>query len=161
MKPLMKCLFVCAGLTAMHITGFAQETADTRGYNPNSVRPIHSSDIMWMKTIWRNLDMKEKQNRPFMAINNEVTKFIFDAVRSGQLKAYTNDSVLTEMPLESFQTNIREAGQTMTEDEKRFEIQRIKDDAFLTPAERKQQIAAVESGGGSAADLPAAFFYSN
>ena len=45
-------------LLAFTVTGylcgsaFAQE-ADTRGYNPLSIRPIHESDIMFKKTVPR------------------------------------------------------------------------------------------------------------
>ncbi len=65
-------------LLAFTVTGclcgsaFAQE-ADTRGYNPLSLRPIHESDIMFKKTVWEVIDLREKQNRPFMSTYNEIT----------------------------------------------------------------------------------------
>jgi hypothetical protein len=37
----------------------------------------------------------------------------------------------------------------MTPEEKKFEIQRIKDDDFLSAAEKKQRIAELDKGGGA------------
>lgn len=84
----------------------AQED-NSRGYNPNSVRPIHESDIMFKKTVWRRIDLKEKQNRPFMAKNAEITRVIINAVKAGLLQPYGNDSVTTKMTLEDFVENLR------------------------------------------------------
>ncbi len=44
----------------------AQEIDDS-GYNYNSVRPIRRADIMYLKTLWRRMDLREKQNEPFFA----------------------------------------------------------------------------------------------
>lgn len=153
----MKWLSACAIATGLFSTGFAQE-ADTRGYNPNSVHPIHDSDIMFKKTVWQQLDLNEKQNRPFMAVNNEITRFIFNAVKAGLLKPYENDSLTKEMPLESFVGNISAtSGPALTKDEIQAEIQRIKSDDFLTQAEKDKQIRELTSGGG-AQELPASYF---
>ncbi len=147
MKKVMKGVF--AGTLALGLTTlcFAQE-ADTRGYNPNSVRPIHESDIMFKKTVWQNVDLNEKQNHPFMAVNNEITRFIINAVKAGLLTAYSSDSVTTKVSVEEFVKNISAVGSIMSADDKKFEIQRIKDDDFLTPEEKKQRIADLEKGGG-------------
>lgn len=65
--------------------------------NPNSVRssqkevygqPIYESDVMYRTSIWRNINLREKQNLPFFAIENEITKVIMDGVRAGKLQAY-------------------------------------------------------------------------
>ena len=60
MKNVMKGIF--AGTIALGLSTFciAQE-ADTRGYNPNSVRPIHESDIMFKKTVWQNVDLMKSK----------------------------------------------------------------------------------------------------
>jgi len=63
------------------------------GYNPLSIRQVHESYLMWKRTLWRNINLKEPQNKPFFAKNREITKFIFDAVKNGILIPYTNDSV--------------------------------------------------------------------
>ena len=67
--------------------------AQESGYNPYSVRPVHESDVMYKKTIVRALDLREKQNLPMFSTNREVTKIIIDAVKKGELKPYTSDSL--------------------------------------------------------------------
>lgn len=86
-------------------SSYAQE--ESTGYNPHSVRPIHESDIMHKKRIWRRMDLKEKQNRPFFAYNNEITKIIIDAVKQGILHPYVNDSLKTRMSKEKFLENLQ------------------------------------------------------
>ena len=156
MKNVMKGIF--AGTLALGLStfGYAQE-ADTRGYNPNSVRPIHESDIMFKKTVWTNVDLNEKQNRPFMAVNNEITRFVINAVKAGLLTPYTNDSLMTKKTPEEFVKDISAAGTQMTEEDRRFEIQRVREDDFLTPEERNQRIAEIQRGGGGN-EYPPAYF---
>jgi gliding motility associated protien GldN len=86
-------------------TSYAQEAAT--GYNPNSIRTIHDSDIMYKKRVWRRMDLKEKQNRPFFAFNNEITKIIIEAVKQGVLHPYVNDSLKTRMTKERFLENLK------------------------------------------------------
>src|SRR3712207_8465601 len=64
-------------------------------------------------------------------------------------RSYTDDSLTKKMPIEEFVQNISAVGTTMTPEEKKFEIQRIKDDDFLTAAEKQQRIADLEKGGGA------------
>lgn len=89
---------------------FAQEV-DENGYNFNSVRPIRRADIMFKKTIWYRLDLKEKQNAPFASKNNELTKVIIDAVKAGVLRPFKNDSLTTRMTLQEFLENLKIPGQ--------------------------------------------------
>ncbi len=114
-------VIVCCVLASMGIgsTAHAQEVAST-GYNPNSVHPIHESSIMYKKTLWRRMDLKEKQNRPFFAFNNEITKIIIEAVKAGVLRPYENDSLKTRMSKEQFIENLKlpEAGGGLTDEEK-------------------------------------------
>lgn len=100
-------------------SSYAQEIAST-GYNPNSLYPIHESHIMFKKTLWRRMDLKEKQNRPFFAFNNEITKIIIEGVKAGVLPIYANDSLTTRMTKEQFLENLKlpETGGGLTEEEK-------------------------------------------
>jgi len=50
--------------------------------------------------------LKEKQNRPFFATDNEITKHIIDAVKRGVITPYKNDSLQTRMSQEDFLVNI-------------------------------------------------------
>ena len=79
----------------------AEETTPTtakpvnpeEGYNKNSVRPIHESDIMYKKSIVRALDLREKQNKPLFSTNRQITKLLLEAVSRGDITAYASDSL--------------------------------------------------------------------
>lgn len=97
----------------------AQEK-DEFGYNINSLRPIHEDDQLWRRTVWVRMDCKEKQNKPFFAKNNEITKVIIEAVKAGILRPYQNDSLNTRMSYESFIENLTIPGtdEGLSEEEK-------------------------------------------
>jgi hypothetical protein len=50
--------------------------------NP-SIRPTPEGDIMFKRTLWRVINLKEKQNKPMFALNHEISRLIIDAVKSG------------------------------------------------------------------------------
>lgn len=77
------------------------------GYNHNSVRPVHESHIMYQKSIWHRISLKQKQNRPFFASGNEITGLIIEAVKLGIIRPYQNDSLQTRMSQEEFLSNIQ------------------------------------------------------
>ncbi|WP_340153630.1 gliding motility protein GldN [uncultured Marivirga sp.] len=79
----------------------AQESAND-GYNPNSVYPIHEDDMFFKKRVWRRMDLKEKQNKPFFSSNNEITKHIVNAAKAGILPIYKGDSMVNRMTKEEF-----------------------------------------------------------
>jgi gliding motility associated protien GldN len=77
------------------------------GYNHNSARPVHESHIMYQKSVWHRISLKQKQNRPFFAAGNEITGLIIDAVKLGIVRPYQNDSLQTRMSQEDFLSNIQ------------------------------------------------------
>jgi hypothetical protein len=95
---------VLGAMAALLLAGgsaVAQEK-DTKGANSMSVRPINDSDIMMKKTLWRRIDLKEKQNQSMFSKNNEISKYLMEAVKSGLLVAYENDSLRTPITPEKF-----------------------------------------------------------
>jgi len=76
---------------------FAQD-----GYNELSMRPIHSSDVMYQKTVVRALDLREKQNEPLFSRNREITALLIDGVNNGIVKAYENDSLKSQLSIAGF-----------------------------------------------------------
>jgi hypothetical protein len=84
----------------------AQERDETRGNNPLSVRSINENDIMMKKTLWRRIDLRETQNASMFSKNNEISKYLMDAVKAGLLDAYDNDSVKTKLTAEKFQQRL-------------------------------------------------------
>jgi hypothetical protein len=97
-------LFILVGAFGAH-TSLAQESVNT-GYNPNSVYPIHEDDIMFKKRVWRRMDLNEKQNKPFFASKNEITKIILNAAKAGIIPIYKNDSCTTRYTKEEFLANL-------------------------------------------------------
>jgi gliding motility associated protien GldN len=97
-------VFASLLLCGVNVSSYAQESAS--GYNPNSVYPIHDSNIMWKKRVWRRMDLNEKANRPFFAYNNEITKIIIEATKAGLIFPYENDSLKTRMSKEKFLENL-------------------------------------------------------
>ncbi|MFT4741956.1 MAG: hypothetical protein ACJAT1_000032 [Marivirga sp.] len=97
-------LFILVGAFSAHIS-LAQESVNT-GYNPNSVYPIHEDDIMFKKRVWRRMDLNEKQNKPFFANKNEITKIILNAAKAGIIPIYKNDSCTTRYTKEEFLSNL-------------------------------------------------------
>lgn len=110
-------------------------------FNKYSVRPILDKDIMYKKTVWRFLDMKEKQNNAFMSVNHELPTLIVEYIKLGKLKPYFTDSldegrVLTD---EQFKANIVDPNvqapdtSGMAPDEKREAMKSYANSANLDP----------------------------
>ncbi|QHT69020.1 gliding motility protein GldN [Rhodocytophaga rosea] len=152
MMNIKKFLFAFTVTGCICNAGFAQE-ADTRGYNPLSVRPIHESDIMFKKTVWQVVDLREKQNRPLMASNNEITKVIIDAVKAGLLTPYTSDSVNTPMPIENFVGNMSQTTTQVTLTDRERNIQQIANGTTASAAKVTQIKNLLKKGGTSTTDL--------
>lgn len=80
------------------------------GYNPSSIRPVLETDVMFRKSVVRLVNLKEKQNKPFFAEGQWITKVIIEGVKSGELKPYRCDTDSTnaasEMTLAEFNQNM-------------------------------------------------------
>jgi gliding motility associated protien GldN len=118
----MNKFFSLAALTAaltLSMSASAQEQATTASSN-GSYRPISNSDIMFRKTIWRAVDLREKQNKPMFSEGKEISRVIIDAVKRGELQAYRNDSLTsTYTPAEmSANMSYAEASAGLSDEEK-------------------------------------------
>ncbi|MBX9852752.1 MAG: gliding motility protein GldN [Cytophagaceae bacterium] len=71
---------------------------------------VHESDMMFKKTVIRAVDLREKQNKPFFSKNRELTTLIFEAVKNGNLKPYSNDSLAKQLTVEEFLANMQLPG---------------------------------------------------
>lgn len=72
-------------------------------YNPNSLNPIPVYEQHYKVRVWRNIDLREKQNKGFFAKNGEISKLIMDAVKSGELTdIYKDDSLSSKISKEEF-----------------------------------------------------------
>ncbi len=93
----------------------AQEIGDN-SYNYNSLRPIRKGDIMYMKTVWTRIDLRQKINEPFFAKNLEIIRTIINAVKAGVLRPYTSDSLVSRMSLKQFSENLKVPGADIIDD---------------------------------------------
>lgn len=109
-----KSLFIVL-FSAAFGTVLAQEVQDLEiQYNPNSLNPIPVYEQHYKVRVWRNIDLREKQNKGFFAKNGEITKLIVDAVRSGELTdIYRDDSLSVKISKDEFlQRLVQEQAQT-------------------------------------------------
>lgn len=100
----MKRIILSALFSAALAPVFAQEVQDLEvQYNPNSLNPIPLYEQHYKVRVWRNIDLREKQNKGFFAKNGELSKIIVDAVKSGELTdIYASDSLITKISKEDF-----------------------------------------------------------
>lgn len=111
----MKKSFLAVALTIFASCAFAQEVQDLEvQYNPNSLNPIALYEQHYKVRVWRNIDLREKQNKGFFAKNGEISKLIIEAVKSGELTdVYKSDSLTSKMSKEDFMSAmVQEQAQT-------------------------------------------------
>jgi gliding motility associated protien GldN len=118
----MRVIKVIGVVTGMLLSGgaMAQAVVPTTASSNPAVRPIPEHDILFKKTVWRKIDLREKQNQPMFSQNREITKIIIDAVKSGELTAYKSDSLNTPLTREEFVANMTPkdgGGPALTEEE--------------------------------------------
>lgn len=68
----------------------------------HSQKEIRESDQMYKKTVVRALDLRERQNKPMFSKNREITKFLIEAVKNGDLTPYASDSLTSRLTVEEF-----------------------------------------------------------
>jgi hypothetical protein len=149
MKSIHTLAAVAAGLS-LSLTAAAQEQATTAS-STGSHRPIPPSDQMFRKSIWRQVDLREKQNKPMFSEGKEISRVILDAVKRGELTAYKNDSLTSTFTPQEVRTNSSYVDEAvkLSDEEKAAgfsekDLGGGADDGWGAPAPKK-------SGGGSTA----------
>ena len=107
---------------------------------------------MYRKSIWRVIDLREKQNKPMFANNHQITKIIVDAVKAGKLQPYRGDSLIASFTLDEFNKKliVPDAAPTLSDEEKKL--------GFSEEADAGGGWGDDAAGGGAAAK-PAATAY--
>jgi hypothetical protein len=100
----LRAICMVAGL-CLSFTCFGQEPSSSISGKP-SASTIPEKDMMYRKTVWRTIDLREKQNKPLFAHNRQITKVIIEAVRRGELPIYKNDSLTSTITREQFFANM-------------------------------------------------------
>lgn len=93
MKLILRKLLLPISTLCLSYAAVAQ--FDTDGYvNPNSMFNIPVYEQVYKVRVWREMFLREKQNKGFFARGNEVTGIIIQAVKSGEIaRVYKNDSL--------------------------------------------------------------------
>ncbi len=125
---------LAVGLT-LSTAALAQEQATTAS-STGSRRPIPLSDQMFRKSIWRAIDLREKQNKPMFSEGKEITRVILDAVKRGEIQAYKNDSLTSTFTPAEISSNASYADKTNE----------------LSADEKAAGFSEKDLGGGAAAD---------
>jgi gliding motility associated protien GldN len=109
LKRLLACLLLAG---TVPFVGMAQP--DEVQYNPNSLNPIPRYEQLYKLRVWREIDLKEKQNKGFFARNGEITKLIIDAAKRGELTdVYQTDSLRQKFTKQEFLDKlVSQQGQT-------------------------------------------------
>lgn len=95
--------YILVVLIGFLATPMYAQLSELEQYNPNSIEPIPRYEHLFKRRVWRMIDLKEKQNKGFFARGGEITAFILDAIRSGELAdLYVNDSLTTKMSKDDF-----------------------------------------------------------
>lgn len=134
MKSIRTFAAFVAGL-GIAFSASAQEQATT-ATSTGSKRPIPTSDQMFRKTIWRQVDLREKQNKPMFSEGKEISRVILDAVKRGELVAYRNDSLTSTY-------SSQDVSGRMSYADKSMELSQEEKDAGFTES---------DLGGGAAVD---------
>lgn len=93
-------MFVC-GLV---LSGFVYGQELEAQFDPNSTLRIPRYEHLYKVRVWRDIDLREKQNKGFFAVGNEITKLVLNAINSGELAdIFLNDSLVTKLDKETLQ----------------------------------------------------------
>lgn len=129
-------------------TAFAQEELAPL------VKPeVDETQVLFRKSIWRRMDMGEKQNRPFFSRNGEISRLIIDAVDEGLLTPYRTDSCVNFMPDIIFVSNI-----SVETEENPFQGDGFSDGGFGDEEKEKKEEEPKEDSGPKLEQIPSDLF---
>ena len=77
---------------------------------------VLDAHVMFKKTVWRRMDLTERQNVAFFAGNSGLPKLLLDAVEEGLINSYTSDSCINFMSDNIFKSNIAIERRTANDD---------------------------------------------
>lgn len=69
---------------------------------------LREADVLWAKRVWRVIDTREKQNQPMRWPKNPLNVILYNAVLTGKLTAYINDSLTSSRSPEEFRDYMAE-----------------------------------------------------
>jgi gliding motility associated protien GldN len=90
------------------------------GVYAGDVNQIDNPAILFSKRIWREINLKENANKPYFFNGKEISKIIINGVLSGNLTAYSDETLNDKLSLEDFKKRLmlpQLAASTSVEDE--------------------------------------------
>ncbi len=110
---------------------------------------------MFKKTVWRAVDLREKQNLPMFSSGKQITKLITEAVKRGELQPYRSDTLNTPISAQEFFGNMTPAetsgGLTEAEKAAGFDAPAaVEDDGWGTPAPAPKKTATKSTAASTA-----------
>jgi gliding motility associated protien GldN len=63
---------------------------------------VREADVLFSKREWRVIELRERKNKIAAWPKNPLSKILYEAVRTGQLKPYRSDSLRTAYNIETF-----------------------------------------------------------
>lgn len=73
-----------------------------KAQQPVAPPALREADVSFSKREWRIIDLREKANKTAAWPKNPLTKILYEAVRTGQLKPYRSDSLKGFYNIETF-----------------------------------------------------------
>jgi len=67
---------------------------------------VAKTQTLFEKSVWRRMDLKQSQNKPFNSKNSEMSRFLIEAVQEGLLKPYQTDSTNSLLSDDAFQEQL-------------------------------------------------------
>ena len=98
MKKLLFSFYVLVILVEVQAQRVEPPVAATEIIKPE-IDPIH---IFWKKTLFRRLNLTQRQNQPFNSKNSELSALMIQGAKDGLLQPYMSDSCLRPMPDDEF-----------------------------------------------------------
>jgi gliding motility associated protien GldN len=90
MKPLKSLVLILAGGVGSLTAQVDLEGLPTK----NSTLKIPVYEQLYRVRVWRDMDLKEKQNKGFFARGNEISRVLVNAIKAGEIsKVYEEDSL--------------------------------------------------------------------
>ncbi len=88
-------LLITLCLVSLNLVGQEDSVVIRGDYNPNSVRPIRTEDIMFKMRVWSWMDLREKVNSRWTSQGSEIVKLLLEGAMDeiDGITAYKSDSV--------------------------------------------------------------------
>ena len=143
MRPIHSFAVFSAGVL-FSLAATAQPGAET-AYTVSttgSVKNIPNSDQLFRKSIWRMLDLREKQNQPMFSQGREISRVLIEAVKRGELQAYRSDSLTSTFSIKQVVANMSfsEGGDGRSQAEIDADISSDDSDNWDQPSRRQPRL---------------------